>query len=122
MIEQKKKSKIYASPKELTEEYYKSIEKGTPTEKLVVLFQKIAKHFSTTFTAQHNKCDIDACINFGTSEAWQKWDKFNPETSDNIFSFYTTMISNDMRLHYNLITRGKHNQISIDALFSGNKE
>ncbi len=116
-----KKTNIYVTPKDLIIEYDKSIEKGAPTDKLIALFTKIAKNFSTTFDSK-NKCDMDACINYAVAEAWQKWDKFNPEKSDNIFSFYTTMLSNDMRLHYKLITRGKSNQISIDALFSNNKE
>jgi len=117
----KKKQNIYLDPKILLTEYDKSIGLGVPTEKLVVLFQKIAKNFATTFNS-NNKCDLNACINFGVSEAWQKWNKFNPEKSDNLFSFYTTIISNDMKLHFKQITRGKGKQISLDALFSNSKE
>jgi len=120
MIEKSVKSKIYVTPKELFAEYNTSIENGKPTEKLVVLFTKIAKHFATTFNYK-NTCDLNACVNYAVSEAWRKWDKFNPAVSDNVFSFYTTMISNDLRIHFNFITRGKNKQISIEVLFSNDK-
>jgi hypothetical protein len=117
----KKKTNIYVTPKELIEEYNKSLILNEPTNKLILLFQKIAKHFCTQFEYK-NKCDMDACINYAVSEAWQKWNKFNPEKSDNIFSFFTTMLSNDLRIHYKQLTKGKATQISIDALFSNNQE
>ena len=117
----KKKQNIYLDPKVLFTEYDKSIELGKPTEKLIILFQKIAKNYATTFNS-NNKCDLNACINFGVSEAWQKWNKFNSEKSDNIFSFYTTIISNDMKLHFKEITKGKGKQISLDALFSNTEK
>jgi len=116
-----KKTNIYVTPKELLEEYNKSIEIGKPTDKLIYLFTKIAKHFSTIFDSK-NKCDLDACINYAVSEAWQKWDKYNPEVSDNIFSFFTTMLSNDLKLHYKVITRGKKFQISIESLLTNKND
>jgi hypothetical protein len=112
--------KLYISPAEFTAEFKKSKEIGAPTEKLVLMFQKIAKNFSTTFTYV-NRCDYDACINFAVSEAWRKWESYDPERSDNIFSFYTTIIANDLMTHYNLLTRGKSVNISIDALFASEK-
>ena len=115
------KQKIYLKPKDLLNEYNLSIDLGKPTDKLLTLFQKICRHFATTFEYK-NKCDLDACINYAVSEAWLKWDKFDSEKSDNIFSFYTTMLSNDMRLHYKTITKGKATSISIDALFSNDND
>jgi hypothetical protein len=115
-----KTTKIYIPSKLFSEEYNKSLELGKPTDKLIILFSKIAKGFSTTFEYK-NKCDLNACINYAVAEAWQKWDKFNPEVSENLFSFFTTMISNDLKFHYNQITKGKKVNISIDALFSNEK-
>jgi len=120
-FKEKIKQNIYLDPKVLFTEYDKSIELGRPTDKLVILFQKIAKNYATTFNTS-NKCDLNACINFGVSEACQKWNKYDTEKSDNIFSFYTTIISNDMRLHFKEITKGKGRQISLDALYSNSKE
>lgn len=109
--------KIYLSPKLLREEYYKSVEAKTPTEKLVLMFQKIGKNFIRQYDSP-NKIDTDACVNYAVAEAWQKWDKYNPDVSDDIFNFYTTMISNDMKLHYKQITKGKDLNISIESLLS----
>lgn len=116
-----KKTKIYIQPKDLIAEFNKSVELGQPTNQLLVMFGKIAKNFCTQFEYK-NKCDMDACINFAVSEAWLKWNKYNSERSDNVFSFYTTMIANDLRLHYKQLTRGKSTHVSLDALFSNNQE
>lgn len=113
----KRKANHYVSAKELIEEYYKSTELGKCSDKLLEYFRRIAKRFSNVYNYT-NKCDLDAVVEYAVSEAWMKWDTFDPEKSDNIFSFYTTMIANDMKLHYKLITKGKNLNISIDSLFS----
>ena len=41
--------KIYVTPKELTEEFEKSVENNEPTKKLLALFTKIAKHYATKY-------------------------------------------------------------------------
>lgn len=108
---------IYLQPKIFLAEYNKSIEKGEPTDKLINYFEKIAKKFATTFEYK-NKIDFDACINYAVTEAWIKWAKYDTEKSENMFSFFTTMISNDLRIHYKQITKGKKTSISIEALMS----
>lgn len=112
-----KKQNHYVSQKELFIEYNNSISKGSCTDKLLSYFRKIAKRFATTFEYV-NKCDAEAVIEYAVAEAWQKWDSFDPEKSSNIFSFYTTMLANDMKAHYKEITKGKNLNISIEALFS----
>jgi hypothetical protein len=119
MVETKKR--IYVSHDEMLAEYHNSQKAGQPTEKLVVLFTKIAKHFSTQFRYV-NKCDENACINYAVSEAWRKWDKFDVRITDNVFSFYTTMLANDLRIHYKKITKGKNVNISIESLFSNDNK
>lgn len=109
--------KEYVNAKKLLEAFNESCVLGKCNDRLLLMFQKIAKHFSTTFRYV-NKCDELACINYAVSEAWQKWTKFDPEKSSNIFSFFTTMISNDLKLYYKKLTKGKGSQISIDSLFS----
>ena len=107
----------YVTPEELQTEYSNCIDAGKVTDKMLKLFTKIAKHFATTFDYT-NKCDAEACINYAVSEAWQKWQKYNSEKSDNIFAFYTTMIANDLKLHFKLITKGKSKSIYIETLLS----
>lgn len=111
-----KRSNIYLKAEDFQAEYDKSVQLGEPTSKLLNMFEKIAKRFSTTFQ-YYNTQDRDACVNFALTEAWLKWKKYDRERCDNIFAFFTTMISNDMRLHYNNLMKGKDVNISIDALF-----
>lgn len=107
----------YVSAKELWEEYNNSITKRECTDKLLLYFRRIAKHFATTFEYV-NKQDLNAVVEYAVAEAWQKWSTFNPEITNNIFSFYTTMIANDMKLHHKLITKGKELHISLESLFT----
>jgi hypothetical protein len=118
---EKKKSNIYLLPEDLLKEFHKSKELGKPTDTLIIYFQKIAKNFVKTFHNK-NKCDDDACINFAVAEAWLKWEKYDENRCNNIFSFYTTIIGNDMILHYNKLTKGKKTAISIESLFSNTEK
>lgn len=113
-------SKQYVTPKEFQEEYTKSLEKGEPTQKLILFFQKIAKGYAPTLGTA-NKIDTDACINFAVSEAWLKWKKFNSELYSNHFAFFTSMIGNDLKQHYNDLMHGNKNSISIESLFTSAK-
>lgn len=115
----KQKSNQYLSPEKFLKEYNLSVEQGKPTDRLIQMFKTIATEFSKVWV-HTNKCDRDACINFAVSEAWRKWDKYDTNVSSNLFSFFTTIISNDMRLHYKKLTKSKDINISIDALFSNN--
>lgn len=112
----------YLTPKDLKKEYDKSIADGKPSERLLLMFEKIAKHSSNAFPSR-NQCDKDSCINYALTQAWLKWDKFDSTVSNNIFSFFTTMIMNDLRNEYNRLTQAKQRKkylhISIDALFAG---
>lgn len=115
----KPKSNQYLPPEKFLKEYNLSVEQGQPTDRLIQMFKLLATEFSKVWV-HTNKCDRDACINFAVSEAWRKWDKFDTNVSNNLFSFFTTIISNDLRLHYKKLTKSKDINISIDALFSNN--
>lgn len=116
MVQKRAKSNYYVDPKEFIAEYHKSVELGKPTNKLIAFFTKIATGFISLYNGK-NQCDTNACINYAVAEAWQKWNKFDETRSDNIFSFFTTIISNDLRLHYKQITKGKERKIYIESLF-----
>lgn len=120
-IYNKRSGTQYVSQQELFIEWSKSIEQGKCTDKLIMYFRRIAKRFMSSLQ-YINKQDINACVEYAVAEAWQKWDTFNPERSSNIFSYFTTMIANDIKLHYRLITKGKDLAISIESLFDSNKE
>lgn len=112
-----RKNNQYVSAKELYEEYNKSLQLGKCSDKLLLYFRRIAKRFASTFEYV-NKADADAVIEYAVAEAWQKWDTFDPQKTNNIFSFYTTMLANDMKLHYKQLTKGKNLNISIESLFT----
>ena len=119
-ITNNKKSNIYLKAEDFQAEYDLSIQFGKPTDKLIKMFGKIANNLSTSLYYQ-NKQDKDACVNFAITEAWLKWKKYDKERCPNIFSFFTTIILNDMRLHYNKLTKGKDINISIDSIFDSDK-
>lgn len=100
----------------LMEEYEKSLQQDACTDQMLKYFRRIAVEFSTIYRNQ-NRTDWNAIVNYAVSEAWIKWRQYDPMRTDNIFSFYTTMIANDMRTHYKLINKGKSINISIESLF-----
>lgn len=112
-----RKNNQYVSAKELYEEYNKSLQLGKCSDKLLLYFRRIAKRFASTFEYV-NKADADAVVEYAVAEAWQKWDTFDSQKTNNIFSFYTTMLANDMKLHYKQLTKGKNLNISIESLFT----
>jgi DNA-directed RNA polymerase specialized sigma subunit len=121
-IKTEKEKNYYLPPDKFAEVYQAAKDNNNPTMLLFYCFRLIAENFSNVYnnTSQQDK---DAIINYAISEAWRKWDKFDPEVSKNLFSFFTTMISNDMKTHYNLIfgkNRNKDNKykfVSIEKLF-----
>lgn len=109
--------KYYLEPDDFHFEYKESMKNGKPTDKLLKMFELIARKYITVYGSA-NKDDIDACINYAAFEAYRKWDKYDSDRSPNIFSFFTMMIKNDMALHYNYLHKGKKVNISIDAIFN----
>ena len=121
-MESKTKNNYYLPPDKFARIYQEAVIAKKPTAGLFECFRLIAENYSSIYnnTSQHDK---DSIINYAVSEAWRKWEKYNPEVTTNIFSFFTTMISNDMKTHYNLIfgkNKNKDNKytfVSIEKLF-----
>lgn len=109
----------YVKAEEFHKEYELSLTDNKPTRKLLLMFEKIAKHYSTKFRGKC-KLDVDSCVNYALTEAWLKWKKYDKERSNNIFAFFTKMIANDLTTHHNKITKNSNLHISLDALFSNN--
>jgi hypothetical protein len=102
-------------------EYDICVSKNECTTQLIKYFEIIARHVSRIFYYS-SKTDQESCINFAISEAYRKWNKYNTFRSMNIFSFFTTMIKNDIQTHYNYINKHKNMHISIESLFVNNQE
>lgn len=108
----------YVLPQELKAEFDKSVVLGQPTLKLQNMIIKIAtrRAYSKQFFYR-NQCDRDAAINYAAMQAILKWSKYDEERSSNIFSFFTTIITNDLILYWNTLRKGKDREVSIDAIF-----
>ena len=109
----------YVQQNDFHNEYLKSVEIKKPTDKLLLMFEKIAIGYSRKFIG--NKLDIAACVSYAQTEAWKKWDKYDEKRSNNIFAFFTQMIKNDLAQHHKKIFHKKELYISIDSLFTNNQ-
>lgn len=116
-----KPKKFYIKPELMRQEYEACMQKDECSEKLLKMFQLIAEHFTSVFYYM-NEIDRKTCISFAVTEAWLKWKTYDPTRSNNIFSFFTTMISNDLRQHYKHITKNYHRNISIESLMNSVKK
>jgi hypothetical protein len=106
----------YINNVELLEEYQLSLSKNVCSKKLLSYFTTIANRSSKIFVYRSDY-DRDACVNYAIAEAWRKWKTFNNKFSDNPFSFYTTMILNDMKNEYRKMYKNSHQHISL-SLFN----
>lgn len=117
----KLKSNIYLPPQVLKEAYDKSMADGKCSNELIDCFYKIANELETQFH-QVNEIDKRSCVNYAVAEMWKKWDKYDESVSQNLFSFYTTVIYNDLRISHNKRVKHKDKFISLDALFDTSKD
>lgn len=113
-----KQRKHYVTKQSLYNAWVKSIDNDICSDELLGMFRKIANHVATIFVF-NSLTDKKAIIEAGVTIAWEKWKTFDINKTDNIFSYFTTIILNGMRGHYKEITKHKHVNISIEALFSG---
>ena len=112
----------YLEPDKLTKDYEDSLKLGKCNDALLKDFQLIAENSIRRLNnGNEEHIDRDVCINYAVTEAWRKWKSFNPKKTTNIFSFYTTMILNDMRIHYNYLNRWNGRCISM-SLFENADE
>nr|DAJ29024.1 MAG TPA: RNA polymerase sigma factor [Caudoviricetes sp.] len=113
-------TKHYVTKQMLQAEWDLSLKADKCSDKLLNMFRKIANHVATIFVF-NSISDRNAIIEAGVLVAWEKWKTYDIKKTDNIFSYFTTIILNGMRGHYKEITKHKAVNISIEALFSGNK-
>lgn len=109
--------KHYVSKQSLQLAWNESYMQGKCSDTLLLMFRKIANHVATIFVF-NSLLDKKAIIEAGVLIAWERWKTYNPEKTDNIFSYFTTIILNGMRGHYKEITKHKAINISIETLFA----
>jgi hypothetical protein len=109
----------YVPPAELEDEYEDSLKAGEPSRKLVEMFYKISRKYASSSQFVWNcRQDFEACVSFSVIRAWEKWDKFDYDRSDNHFAFFTQMIKCDLVTAWNDLNSRNKNSISIDSLYT----
>lgn len=114
-------SKHYVNKQALQNAWDESIKTGECSNELLNMFRKIANHVATIFVF-NSISDKKAIIEAGVTIAWEKWKTYDIKKTDNIFSYFTTIILNGMRGHYKEITKHKAVNISIEALFASGRD
>jgi hypothetical protein len=110
---------IYLKSEDLLSHYTVSKEKNECTLSLIKDFQIIAEHVFP-MVCNFNDENKEIYISYAVEEAWQKWNKFDPERG-NIFAFYTSMITNDIRLCMINYCKFTKRTISLSLFNSDNK-
>ena len=103
---------IYLKNEVLKKHYNDSIDRGVCSKELIDDFFLLATNIYKTL-GKETDIDRDACINYAVTEAWVKWIKYVPEESPNIFAFFTSMIMNDIKIHYNYLNRVSNRFVSL---------
>ena len=93
----KKNPKFYIDKKEMFQEIVKSKENGKCSEELGLMFMKLAEKYShhpmfRDYERRYGKAFKDDLIATGLHACAKAWNKFDPEKSDNPFSFFTTCL------------------------------
>lgn len=83
----------YVKNKDLREEIIKSKELGQLTPIAIEMFMLMAKKFSNSFTYVYEE-DKEDCISFAVMDCFQYWRGYDPEKSQNAFSYFTQVIKN----------------------------
>ncbi len=108
---------VYLQNETFLSEWYNCKKTGVCSDLLLKFFTRIAKRYVVRFPPT-SALDRDAVVNYAVSEAWLKWDKFDPEQSNNIFAYFTQMIKNDMITHYNELNKGRQVTLSLDVFYN----
>jgi DNA-directed RNA polymerase specialized sigma subunit len=108
----KKRKKAYVNNKDLLEEIRLSHEQGRMTEKLGKMILMLATRFSKQ-PCFVGYTYIDDIISYAVLSVCANWHKFDPEKSNNPFSYYTECIK---RAFYQYLIKEKKQRVIRDEL------
>lgn len=86
-------AKIYVKNKDLLAEFKASKEIGKLNPKIVGMFYLIIDGISKKMSYK-DPSDKEDCMAFAMEDLCKYWDRFNPEKSDNAFSYFTQIAKN----------------------------
>ena len=111
----------YLKPEVLRAHWDACVKAGECSNELIKDFRLIADNVYVVITKGQHHQDAEVCKVYAVTEAWRKWDKFDPSKTENIFAFFTQMIKNDIMIHYNYLNGNKRN-ISMTLFEEGDKD
>lgn len=83
----------YVKNKDLREELIKSRKQNELTKEALEMIILMANKFSTKFQYKHIE-DRDDCVAFAIMDCYIYWKRYNPDKSDNAFSYITQILKN----------------------------
>lgn len=107
---------FYLTSEEILTECEKSKTINQPTPELIQMFFQIAEGVKPKL----KKADQDtknACVNYAVTRCWEKkWLTYDINRSKNLFSYFTTVIINDMKTYRNYINSHSNRHISFETI------
>ena len=86
-------AKIYVKNKDLLQEFKLSKEKGELNPEIVNMFYLIIDGISKRMSYK-DPSDKEDCMAVAMEDLCKYWDRFNPDKSDNAFSYFTQIAKN----------------------------
>jgi DNA-directed RNA polymerase specialized sigma subunit len=110
----------YVSNKELFREIVESKKQDELTPRAIELIIKMSNEISKLLKYKYPE-DREDCIASGIADVMRYWKSFNPEKSENAFSYYSQVIKNGMAKTWNVIHEQKSTDfVSLDDEFIRN--
>lgn len=114
----KKTDKDYICNKDFYNEIIISLEQKkltvTAQNMIILLANRVSRKMVYT-----NTDDRHDCISYALIDAFKYWHKFNPERSNNPFSFFTQVIKNGLAKGWNILhPKNSPKFISLDSGYS----
>lgn len=109
-----KRSKNYIDKKKLYQEIIKSQGSGQLTSEALKLFEQLCDNYISQFYYR-NADDRNDCRQSALLDCLSAWKKFNPEVSNNAFSFFTQTIKIGLIKGWRKLYPGKLDMVSLDG-------
>lgn len=106
----------YLDGDEFREEVIKCQERGRVSERLGEMFRKLCHRNSGSYIYM-DEDDRQDCIANAVLQCVRSYDKYNPETTDNAFAYFTRVAINGLRAGWNKMHRHKSREYRLDQIF-----
>lgn len=111
-----KETKNYLNATEFREEVISCQKAGNVSERLGEMFRKLCHRNSGAFLYVDND-DREDCISNAVLQCMGAFKKYDPNTTDNAFSYFTSVAINGLRAGWNKLHRHKSREYRLDQIF-----